>query len=81
MILDKNAKTFMIHITILAMVPVMQIYKSCHFHISIWLTDKALIKILSKYLDYINIFLFNLMIELPQNILINKYVIILIKSK
>lgn len=81
MILNENAEIFVIHIIILLTVSVIQIYKSYHFYISLWLVDKVFMKVLSKYLDYINIFLFDLIIELSQNTLINKYVIILIKSK
>ena len=37
--------------------------------------DKALTKVLSKYADYIDIFSFNLAIELPKNTGINKHAI------
>lgn len=45
------------------------------------LADKASIKVLSKYLDYINIFLFDFIIELSKNTSMNKYIIKLIESK
>lgn len=41
---------------------------------------KILTKILVKYFDYIDIFLFNIAIKLLEYIRINKYVIILIKK-
>lgn len=45
------------------------------------MANKAVIKMLSKYLDYNNVFLFGLIIKLFENISINKYIIELIKSK
>lgn len=43
--------------------------------------DKASTKILTKYSNYANILLFNLAIELPKNMEINKYTIKLIDNK
>lgn len=42
---------------------------------------KPLTKVSLKYSNYTNIFLFDLAIELPENIGINKYAIELAKSK
>lgn len=43
--------------------------------------DKVLIKILSKYLNYADIFLFHLIMGLSENIGINKYTIELTRGK
>lgn len=45
------------------------------------LADKALTKVLSKYLDYADVFLFDLAIELLENTGMNEYIIKLIKGK
>lgn len=45
------------------------------------LTNKSPVQNLPKYLDYADIFLFNLAMELYENIYINKHVIELEKDK
>ncbi len=45
------------------------------------MADKALIKVLPEYLDYINIFIFDCVIELPENTGINKHIIELVEGK
>lgn len=75
-----NAKTFVVYIiTLLA--PVIQVYHSCQVQLRLLLADKAPIKVPPKYLDYANIFLFDLEIELPKNTSINEYAIKLVEDK
>lgn len=45
------------------------------------MADKAPIKVLPEYLNYTNIFLFDLAMELLENINMNKNTIKLVKSK
>ncbi len=59
----------------------MQVYHSCQAQIKLLFADKAFIKVLSKYLDYTDIFLFNFSIKLLNNTVMNKYTIILVKNK
>ena len=49
--------------------------------VSLLLTDKALTKVLPKYLDYADVFFFNLAIELPKNTGINEHAIALVEGK
>lgn len=78
--MDKIAKTFIIYITTLSRTLMMQIHSFCQICIGLLLTYKALIEVLPEYLDYVNIFLFNLIIELRENISINKYAIKLVED-
>lgn len=59
--LDKNAKTFVVHIVTLSIAPtlVMQVYPSWWAQVRLLLADKAPIEVLSKYSDYINVFSFD----------------------
>lgn len=59
----------------------MQEHSFYQAQLGLLLADKSFIKILTKYLDYNDIFLFNCMIELSENTSINEYTIKLIKSK
>ena len=45
------------------------------------LADKALIEVPPKYLDYADVFLFDLVIELPENTNMNEYTIELVEGK
>ena len=49
--------------------------------IRLLLTNKTFIKVLSKYFNYIDIFLFNFAIELSKNTCINEYIIKQVESK
>lgn len=71
MALNKNTKMFVIYVGILLMTLTMHIYFFCQAQIRLLLANKALIKVLPKYLDYIDIFLFDLIIELFENTSIN----------
>lgn len=77
--LDKNAKTFMVYVTILLAILIMQVHFFYQAQIGLLFTFKVFTKVLYKYLSYI--IFFDLMIELPQNIGINEHTIKLIKSK
>lgn len=79
--LNKNIEKFMIYIAILLATPTIQILFFYQTQIGLLLTDKTFIEIFLKYLDYTNIFLFNLMIKLPKNTTINKHLIKLVKDK
>ena len=45
------------------------------------LADKALVKVLPKYLDYADVFLFDLAIELPKNTGMNEHAIKQVEGK
>ena len=70
----------MIHIVALSTLAI-QVYLFCQAQLRLLLANKALIKVLSKYLDYDNIFSFDYTIELYENISINEYAIKLVKDK
>lgn len=59
----------------------MAIYSSRAAQIAALKYDEALTKVQPKYIDYANIFSFDLAIELPENIDINKQAIKLKNSK
>lgn len=64
-----------------ALTLVIQVHFSCQAQIRLLLTEKALVKVLSKYLDYADVFSFNFIIELLKKTSINKNAIELIKDK
>lgn len=64
MVLNKNTEIFMIYVGILSMVLTMHIYLFCQAQVGLLLANKAFIKVLPKYLDYVDIFLFDFIIEL-----------------
>lgn len=80
MTLDENTKTFVIYIATL-LAPIMQIYPFCQVQLRLLLVNKAFIKILLEYFNYIDIFLFDFAIKLFENTYMNKHAIKLIKSK
>lgn len=59
----------------------MQVHLLYQAYIRLLLADETFIKVSSKYFDWVNIFAFDLMIELPNNTGINKYVIKLVEGK
>lgn len=61
-------ETILIHLTRMTQITLLQ-------------ANKALIEVLDKYFDYVNVFSFNLVIELLENISINKYTINIKKDK
>lgn len=70
-VLDENVKIFVVLITTLSttLTLVLQVYFFCQAQVGLLLANKTLIKVLSKYLDYINIFSFNLVIELTKTLI------------
>lgn len=74
MALDKNAKTFVMYVGALETMRIAMhlIQKAWIFLI---LADKALTKVLSRYFNYINVFLFNNTMKLPKSTGINEYII------
>lgn len=70
----------MIHIVALS-APPMQIYSSHLTQLGLLMANKSFIKVLPKYLDYADVFLFDFVIELFKNIGMNKYTIKLVESK
>lgn len=80
--LNKNSETFVVYIAALkTLLAKMSIYHIQKTQIVILQYNKALIKILPKYLYFADIFLFELIIELLKNKVINKYTIELKKDK
>lgn len=61
--------------------PVIQVYLTSQAQLELLLIDQTAIKILTKYLDYPDVFLFDLAMELHKNTGINKYVIKLVEGK
>ena len=80
MALDKNAETFVMHVaTLLALI--MQVYPFHQAQLRLLLANKAPIQVPSKYSDFPNVFLFDLVIELPENIGMNEHDIELVDRK
>ncbi len=71
----------MVYVAILLMPPIIQIYFFCQIKVELLFANKVSIKIPSKYLDYTDIFSFNLVIELPKITGINEYAIKLVDNK
>ncbi len=79
--LDENVKTFVVYIATLSAALAMQIHPSYQAQIGLLFADKTLIKVLFKYFDYADVFSFNLVIELPENMGMNEHTIELINRK
>lgn len=60
MTLNENFKKFVVYITTLSALLVIQVHLFYQAQLELLLADKALVKLLFKYLDYVDIFLFNL---------------------
>ena len=58
-----------------------EVHLSYQAQLGLLLANKAFIKVLPEYLNYVKVFLFNYIIELLENIAINKYIIKLIEDK
>lgn len=59
----------------------MQIYLSHQAQVGLLPADKALVEVPPKYLDYTAVFLFDFMIELPKNTIMNEHAIKLVEGK
>ena len=74
--LDEKSEIFVVHIAALkTLLAGMAIYPSQKAQILAPIQDEASTKVLSKYKDYANVFLFDLAIKLSKNTSINKHVI------
>lgn len=80
-VLDKNVKTFEIYLATLSAALAMQVYFFCQAQVKLLITDKLFVKVLSKYLDYNDIFSFDLVIRQFENSSMNEYTIELVKGK
>lgn len=78
--LNENAKTFVIHV-IASLALAIQVYLFWYIQFELLLADKALIKVLSKYLDYSNVFLFDFAMKLFENASMNEHTIELVEGK
>ena len=78
--IDENAEIFVIHVAAL-LASTMPVHPSCRAQIGLLLADKAPTKVPNKYLDYADIFLFPLAIELPENTGMNEHAIKLVEGK
>lgn len=79
--IDENSEMFVMHVVVLEAKLSMLMYSTKKAQILVFQTDKTPTKVSAKYLEYTNIFTFNLAIELSENISIYKYVIKLIDNK
>ena len=74
--LDKESETFVVYVAALeALLPGMAILPSRAAQISALIQDEAPTKVPPKYVDYADIFSFDLAMELPKNTGINKHAI------
>lgn len=69
----------MVYITILVLKISVNLFWEAQ--IGLLATNKAFIKLISKYLNYVDIFILIFVIELSKDTSINKYIIILVESK
>lgn len=79
--LDENVKKLVVHIATLSAALIMQVRSLSQAHVSLLLADKALIKVASEYLNYVDIFLFDLIMEQSKNTSMNEHTIELIEGK
>ena len=81
--LDKNAKTFVVYVATLSAPTSLttQVYPFRQAQFGLLLTGKTLVEVPSKYWDFPDIFLFDLVMELPENTSTNEHTIKLIKNK
>lgn len=77
-VLDENAGTLVIHIAALLTLA-MQVHTFDQVQIRLLLANKAPIKVLPKYLNYVDIFLFDLVMKLYENTDINEHAIKLVE--
>lgn len=83
-VLNKNSKTFVIYViaikiyiakTIIYPLQTTLIINDDLLQVAALFQDETFIKVLHKYPDYANIFLYNLLMKLSENIGINKHAI------
>lgn len=76
--LDKNTNIFVIHVAVLLATP---IYLSREAQIGALLANNTSTKVSAEYLDYINIFLLDITMKLPEHTCINNHAINLVEDK
>lgn len=59
----------------------MQVHLSSHAQLGLLLADETVTQVSPEYSDYANVFLFDYVIELPENIGMNEHIIKLIEGK
>ena len=82
--MDANSKTFVMYVAIQEQKKLLVHFKrqvQIEAQVGILLFNEVFTKILVKYSDYSNVFLVKNVVELPENIRINEYVIKLKESK
>ena len=74
-VLDKNAETFVVDVAILSIPTTLttRVHPLYQAQVGLLLANKVLVKVSPKYLDQADDFLFELAIELPENIRIDEY--------
>lgn len=77
-LLDPNNEAFMVHIISLID---FDIYLSCRAQIALLIQNEVFIAILSKFIDFADVFSSDLVTELPENIRINNYLINLVEGQ
>ena len=90
-VLDPKYETFVVYIAFLSSTPLVASFSStpldadvhlfCRPQISGLITEKALIKVLAKYLDFADKLSLDLMSELPEHIRINNHTIELVNGQ
>lgn len=70
---DKIVETFVVYVVVLKIETLINLVQIAQ--IAILQQDKAFIKVLAKYADYVDVFSFDLVIELLKNTGINNYAI------
>ena len=74
--MDEESEIFVVHVAVLeASLAGMVIHPSQATQISALIQDEAPTKVLSKYVDYADVFSFDLAMELSENTIINKHAI------
>ena len=79
-VIDENAETFMVYVATLS-TPMMPVYLSHWAQIRLLIAEKTPTRVLSKYSDYADVFLFDFAIELSENTGMNEYAIELEEGK
>lgn len=78
-VFNRNSEIFVIHVV--ALEAEVLIYLSQAAEIATPMQDKAPTKILVKYIEYVDVFSFDLVLELSKNTGINEHVIELVEGK
>lgn len=77
--LDLDLETFVVYISAFIGKDLIHLFYIIKIATLLW--DKAPIEVPTKYFNYVDVFSFDLVIELPKNTSINKVVMILVEEK